>query len=213
MTTTTGDGRPPEERPPGPLFSQQLEEWLRADAPKTLGDLGSAFGEKSFAVTILLLMFVPALPLPTGGVSHVFEVITVVLAGQMVAGRRSVWLPARWRERRLGALTTDKAIPVMTRSIRRLEAVSRRRGAGLLRRRAAGRLVGLALMATAVTALASPPFSGLDTLPGLAAVAICMGVILGDVAIVGIGVAIEAGAVVVIFTVGAAAFHWIGSIF
>ncbi len=72
MTTATDSG----ER-----FSDQLERWLRSDETKTLGALGDVFAEKSFAVTILLLMFVPALPLPTGGISHVFEAITIVLAG------------------------------------------------------------------------------------------------------------------------------------
>ena len=82
----------PEDEP----FSDQLERWLGGDTPKTLGALSDVFAEKSFAVTILLLMFVPALPLPTGGITHVFEVITVVLAAQMVLGRRTIWLPQRW---------------------------------------------------------------------------------------------------------------------
>lgn len=213
MSASADGPTPPEEQPSQPLFSKQLEDWLRADTPKTLGELGSAFGEKSFAATILILMFVPALPLPTGGVSHVFEVMAAVLAAQMVAGRRSIWLPARWQERRLGVLATEKAIPVMTRWTSRLERISRRRGTGLLQRRLTQRLLGIALIATAFTALAAPPFSGLDTLPGLAAVAICMGVIVGDLALVGLGIVLEAGAVVVILTVGVAAFHWIGSIF
>ena len=81
MATGIGIGEP---------FSDQLERWLRSDGTKTLGALSEVFAEKSFAVTIVLLMFVPALPLPTGGISHVFEVITVVLAAEMVLGRRTV---------------------------------------------------------------------------------------------------------------------------
>src|SRR6266404_2620014 len=111
-------------------FSDQLEHWLRSDAPKTLGALGEVFGEKSFAVTILLLMVVPALPLPTGGISHVFEVIAVVLAAQMVLGRRMIWLPRRWQRRELGA-TTGKALPLSVRRIRQVERFSRPRGARL----------------------------------------------------------------------------------
>ncbi len=195
------------------LFSEQLEKWLRGDSPKTLGSLGSAFGEKAFAVMILMLMFVPALPLPTGGISHAFEVIAALLAAQMVAGRSTIWLPQRWQARPLGALTTGKAIPVIMRWTRRLERVSRRRGTRLLQRRSFQRLVGLLLMGTAVTALFAPPFSGLDTLPGLAAVAICMGVVLGDLVLVGLGTALEIAGVVVIVTIGAAAFHWLHSFF
>lgn len=195
------------------LFSEQLEGWLRGDAPKTLGSLGSAFGEKAFAVMILLLMFVPALPLPTGGISHAFEVIAALLAAQMVAGRSTIWLPARWRARPLGALATGRAIPVIMRWTRRLEKLSRRRGTRLMQRRSFQRLVGLLLIGTAVTALFAPPFSGLDTLPGLAAVAICMGVVLGDLVLVGVGVVVETAGAVVVLTIGAAAFHWIHSLF
>jgi len=74
----------------GEDFSDQLERWLESDDPKTLGALGDVFEEKSFAVTIMVLMFVPALPLPTGGITHVFELITVVLSAQMIVGRRTI---------------------------------------------------------------------------------------------------------------------------
>ena len=83
-------------------FSDQLERWLESDEPKTLGAMNDVFAEKSFAVTIMLLMFVPAMPLPTGGVTHVFEVITVILAAQMVAAGSTIWLPERFRRRELG---------------------------------------------------------------------------------------------------------------
>lgn len=208
----------PDERPTGAArgkptptepFSQQLQEWLRSSTPKTLGTLGTAFGEKSFAVAILLLMFLPALPLPTGGISHVFEIIAALLALQMTIGRTSIWLPKRWSNRQLGALTTDKAIPLIKRWIGRLELISRPRGVTLLRYRLTQRVIGLSLIATSITALTAPPFSGLDTLPGIAAVLICLGVILGDIALVAVGLVIEASGVLVILTIGAAAAHWI----
>lgn len=199
---------PPEETPTGP-FSEQLEDWLESSTAKTLGTLGIAFGEKSFAVAILLLMFLPALPLPTGGISHAFEVIAALLALQMVMGRTSIWLPKRWTNRPLGALTTDKAIPLIRRWIHRLEHVSRPRGTTLLRFGLTQRAIGLALVATSLTALTAPPFSGLDTLPGIAAVLICLGVILSDIALIAVGLFIEASGAIVIVTIGAAAAHWI----
>ena len=115
-----------------PVFSEEIEAWLRAEAPKTLGGLQEVFAERAFAVTVMLLMFVPALPLPTGGISHAFELITILVAAQMVIGRRSLWLPRRWRARELGPLVTDKAIPFMIRWIRRFERLSHRRGAAVL---------------------------------------------------------------------------------
>jgi hypothetical protein len=84
---------------PEAKFSDELEDWLRADGPKTLGAMSEVFGDKSFAVAIVLLRVVPALPLPTGGITHVFEAMTVLLAAQMVLGRRTIWLPERWKRR------------------------------------------------------------------------------------------------------------------
>jgi hypothetical protein len=80
-------------------LSQALERWLHGTNEKTLGSLIDLFEEKSFAILFVLLLGVPALPLPTGGATHVFEVIAMLLAVQLVAGRDKIWLPERccWR--------------------------------------------------------------------------------------------------------------------
>ena len=185
-------------------FSHQLDRWLSSDETKTLGALSDLFAEKSFAVTILLLMFVPALPLPTGGISHVFEAITIVLAVQMVLGRRTIWLPERWQGRELGPTTTDRAIPFMVRRIRLVERFSRPRSAWLFDQGWMLRLLGLLIMALAVAAALAPPFSGLDTLPALGAVAIALAIILEDIVVLAIGIVIGTGGVILIVTIGAA---------
>ena len=194
-------------------FSDQLEAWLDAEGPKTVGDLGRVFSEKSFAVTILFLMFFPALPLPTGGVTHVFEVMTVLLAVEMVLGARSIWLPSRWRERALGATTTKKAIPFMMRRVRWLERFSRPRAATLFERRWFLRILGVIFAGLAVAAAIAPPFSGLDTLPALGAVFIALAIILEDALALTIGLAVGAIGLVLILTVGAALVHFVGNLF
>jgi hypothetical protein len=185
-------------------FSDDLEDWLRGDTRKTLGGLGETFEEKSFAVTILLLMFLPALPLPTGGITHVFEVITVFVALQMVIGRRTLWLPRRWKQRELGATITGKAVPFIIRRVRWFEKFSRPRLAGLFNQRSFIRIVGLIIIAFTVSAAIAPPFSGLDTLPALGVVTISLAIILEDAVVLGIGVLIGTGGVVLIVTIGAA---------
>ena len=75
-------------------LSDELEEWLTGDGDRTLGALVDAFGEKSFAILFVLLLGVPALPLPTGGATHVFEIIAALIALELIVGRRQVWLPA-----------------------------------------------------------------------------------------------------------------------
>src|SRR6478672_5398927 len=92
MATQQGDPQTQEK------ISDALQGWLEGDSDKTLGSLVEVFQEKSFAVLFVLLLGVPALPLPTGGATHVFELIAVLLALQLIAGRDRIWLPRRWRE-------------------------------------------------------------------------------------------------------------------
>jgi hypothetical protein len=195
--------------PKGSEFSDDLDAWLTSDSPKTLEDLGAAFAEKSFAVTILLLMFIPALPLPTGGITHVFEVITIVIALQMVVGRRTLWLPRRWKQRQLGKTITGKAIPFVLRRVRWFEKHSRPRFAGLFTQRWFLRVIGLVIIAFTIGAAIAPPFSGLDTLPALGVVTISLAIILEDAVVLGAGLLIGTGGIVLIVTIGAAIAHFI----
>src|SRR5512132_202092 len=82
--------------PSSAKVSDQLERWLSSDGEKTVATLIDLFEEKSFAVLFVVLLGVPALPLPTGGATHVFEIVAMLLAAQLVAGRDVIWLPRRW---------------------------------------------------------------------------------------------------------------------
>jgi hypothetical protein len=150
-----------------------------------VGGLEDVFGEKAFAVTILFLMFIPALPLPTGGITHVFAVVTAIVALEMVLGIRSMWIPARLRNRDLGSSVTKKAIPFMVKQIRWFERFSRPRWATLVSQRWFHRLTGVVFIGLAVATGLAPPFSGLDTLPATGAVVVALGLILEDVVVIG----------------------------
>jgi hypothetical protein len=184
--------------------SNQLEAWLGDDRPKTLGSLIDAFGEGSFAIVFVLLMAVPALPLPTGGVTHVFEVITMLLALELIVGRRTVWLPERWRRLELAGGTREKFISTLLRRIRWLERFSRPRARWLFGHRLSGSVFGLAVLGLAVTAFLAPPFSGLDTLPSLGVVVLALGYLLADVVLASVGA--------VIGVIGVASVIFLGSI-
>jgi hypothetical protein len=186
-------------------FSDELEAWLDGDQPKTLGALNDVFDERSFAVAITLLMFPSALPIPTGGVTHVLEIVTVLLALQMVAGRKELWLPRRWRARELGATITGKAIPFFIRRVRTFERVSRSRGRSLLEQGWFVRVLGLAIVVFTIGTLLAPPFSGLDTLPALGIVLISLSIILGDVAFTVAGLVVGVGGITLILAIGRAA--------
>src|SRR3954462_13029421 len=107
--------------------SEQLERWLASEGDKTLGGLIELFEEKAFAIVFVLLMGVPALPLPTGGATHVFEIITVLLALQLIAGREHIWLPDRWRAMAMTGKSREKFLNTLLRLIRGLERISKPR--------------------------------------------------------------------------------------
>ena len=195
----------PPEQPPA--FSAELAEWLGSPGTKTLAGLEEVFGPRSFAVAVVVLMFLPALPLPTGGVSHLFELVVIVLAAQMIIGRRTMWIPARWRTRPLGERMLTKALPFMVRRIVWFERISRPRLARLLSTSVVARLYGLGFVVLAAFAMLAPPFSGLDTLPAMGAVVLALSLLLGDAVLALIGLVLGAVGIVLIFTVGVAAYE------
>jgi hypothetical protein len=128
----------------------------------------------------MLLMLPAALPLPTGGVTHVLELAAALVAVQMIANRHAIWLPQRLSRRRLSATFTRKAIPAALRPVRWFERFSRPRVARLVDTRTASTVLGVILLLLVAGAFVAPPFTGLDTLPALGAVLVCVGIVFTD---------------------------------
>jgi hypothetical protein len=192
---------------PDTRFSTELEDWLEHDTSKTLGELQDVFDERSFSVAVLLLMLPSALPLPTGGVTHVFEIITLLLGLEMVIGLSAIWLPERWKRRELGGILTDKALPFVQRRIRWFERWSRPRLPGLFEQRWFHRATGLLFVLLAIGALLAPPFSGLDTPPALGAVVVALAVLLRDVVMYLVGAVIGLVGIGLVLFLGSAALR------
>jgi hypothetical protein len=187
------------------LFSVSLHNWLKNSKDKTLKGLIEVTAEKSFAIIFLLLMALPSLPLPTGGVTHVFEVIVVLGSLQLVIGRRIMWLPKRWLKINVGKVMQGKTVTKLISIIEWFESKSRRRWSGFLTQRPVVSFSGLVITIFTIAAFVAPPFSGLDTLPALGVVVMSLGIILEDtymwiagiiIGSVGIGIEIAAGAAV-----------------
>jgi hypothetical protein len=193
--------------------SDDLQRWLDGEGDKTLGSIIELFGDKSFALLFILLLGVSALPLPTGGATHVFEAVAVLLALQLIAGRHEIWLPQRWRNLDLGGPRQQRFLTRLMRTIRWLERLSRPRLSFLFGRRVANAVFGVLVVAGTVAAFVAPPFSGLDTLPSMGVVLLSLGVLLEDFAFVIAAVAIGAAGVVLEIVLGSAAIRGIGSLF
>jgi hypothetical protein len=188
-------------------ISVQLERWLESEGEKTVASLIELFEEKSFAILFVLLLGVSALPLPTGGATHVFEIIAVLLAAQLVVGRDVIWLPDRWRRLELAGDRQQRFLAGLMRLIRRLERISRPRLRFLFDHRLSNAVFGLLVIAGAVGAFLAPPFTGLDTLPSLGVVLLSLAVLLEDFALVIAALIVGGAGVVLELVLGKAALH------
>jgi hypothetical protein len=198
--------------PPSAKVSDQLERWLSSDGEKTVATLIDLFEEKSFAMLFVVLLGVPALPLPTGGATHVFEIVAMLLAVQLIAGRHVIWLPQRWRRLELAGDRQQRFLAGLMRLIRRLERISKPRLRILFDHRLSNIVFGLLALAGCLGAFLAPPFTGLDTLPALGVVLLSLAVLLEDFAIVVVALVIGVAGVVLEIVLGTAAIKGLGHI-
>ncbi len=203
----------PASPPPPPSVGDELEGWLGGDGEKTLGSLIELFGQKSFALPFVVLLGVPALPLPTGGATHVFEVIAMLLALQLIAGARRLWLPRRWQGLELAGARRERFIAGLMRMIRRLERLSRPRLRSLFNHRLSNVLFGVLALGGSLGAFLAPPFTGLDTLPSLGVVLLALGFMLEDSLLVAVAVLVGVAGVALEIVLGSAALSGIESVF
>jgi hypothetical protein len=192
--------------------SAQLERWLRTDGDRTLGSLIDMFEEKSFAILFVFLLGVPALPLPTGGATHVFEIIAVLLALELTAGRDRIWLPQRWRKLELAGQRQQRFITALMKMIRRLERFSRPRLRFLFDHRLSNIVFGLLVIAGSTGAFLAPPFTGLDTLPSLGVVLLSLGMLLEDFVVVVVALVVGVAGVMLEVVLGKAAINGLGKL-
>lgn len=185
--------------------SDELERWLQGKGEKTVAGLIELFEEKSFALLFVLLLGVPALPLPTGGATHVFEIIAILLAAQLIAGRDRIWLPKRWRSLELAGDRQQRFVAGLMRLIRRLERISRPRLRFVFDHRVSNIVFGVLVLAGSLGAFLAPPFSGLDTLPAVGVVLLSLAMLLEDFAIVPVALVVAVAGVVLEIVLGSAA--------
>ena len=137
----------------------------------------------------------------------------MLLALELIVGRRRVWLPERWRAKEIGMPMRDRFANTLLPRIRWIEGHSHAHLGFLLDHRLAGVVYGVVTLVLVVTAFAAPPFTGLDTLPSFGVVLIILGVLLEDPILGGIGFVIGAAGVLVAFLLGRAAVDAVRGLF
>lgn len=187
-------------------FSDDIESFLQESEELTIGDLTDVLDERSFALVLMVLLFPSALPIPTGGITHVFELVAVVVVAQMIIGRDELWLPRRVADHQLGDTFRGKAVPAVVKRVRWFERFARPRLRRVLATRAASSVLGVAMLVFVAGAFVAPPFTGLDTLPSLGVVVVCLGLVFSDAVLVGAG--ILAGAVGIALEIALGSVIW-----
>ncbi len=166
------------------IFSKKLALWLSSSSKKTVGSMLDVFDEKSCAFVFLVLMIFPAAPIPTAGLVHVFEAIVILLALQLVIGRRELWLPKRLMAIELDRTTRKKVLPFLLKRVQFFERFSHPRAAHVLQKTWFRMQLGVIVIVFSLAAFFAPPFTNLDTLPSLGVVLIALGIILDDLVVI-----------------------------
>lgn len=162
-----------------PITISQRLHLLAADAEGeavTLDWILLQLHERAFGLFLLVLALPCCIPF-LYGVPQIVALPLMFVAGQILLGRATPWLPGKLGARQVArsSLTNlaDRAGPWL----RRLEAVSRPRLAALTRR-PLDQLVGLALVVFSASILV--PLPGTNTVPGIAVVIVAMGLLQRD---------------------------------
>ncbi len=206
----THDGYKKSMDPSPEPLSTSLELWRTSDIPKDLDHLVSIFGERGLLILICMLLFPAALPLPTGGFTHLFEIIAVIPTIQLITGRTHALLPGRIRRITLSATFMNRLLPRTIRIIRWIEHHSRPRSAKFLARQPVQSAVGVILLLFLAGAFLAPPFSGLDTLPAMGATIMTLGLLLRDRIVVLAGLGLGALGWTLLILLGSFVMHLLG---
>jgi hypothetical protein len=174
-TAAASDHVPPGELPLSRLLDQALCE-DPAD-PVTLGGLAERLEERGFGLLIILLSLVTVIPVLPPGSAAAVGLLYVIGGLQMAAGRTRPWLPRRLASYRLSPRAVQGLRSRGVSLLERVERFSRPRWTPLSDR-ALLRASSVVVLLMGVVLFLPLPF--LNTLPGLAMLALGVGLMNRD---------------------------------
>jgi hypothetical protein len=104
-------------------LSQMLQELLDEDdsTPLTVGALVDHFEDRGLATTLAVLALPIALPIPMPGISAIFGLPMLVIALQITARKKRLWLPEGLRKRDMNRERFKKIATAAIRWMKRIE--------------------------------------------------------------------------------------------
>lgn len=196
-----------------PRASELVRAWRDGDGEKTIGGFIDAMDTKGFALLFVILLAPSALPIPTGGVTHVMEVAAALLALQLLFGREDVWMPKRIRRVSLEGDKSGKLVDTIINYVGKLEKITKPRGRVFFGKRISRIAFGAGALIGVVATFLAPPFTGLDTIPSLGVVFLALGMIAEDIAAIWIGVALIVAGIAAEYFLADTAYRAFKSIF
>lgn len=159
---------------------------LAAEAPGetvTLGWILEQLHERAFGLFLLILALPCCIPF-LYGIPQIVSLPLVFVSAQIVAGRRTPWLPARLKARTVTATGLADLARRAAPWLKRIERFSHPR-LGALTRQPLDRIVGIALLLFSASIMV--PLPGTNTVPGFAVVLVSMGLLQRDGVLVALG--------------------------
>jgi hypothetical protein len=159
-------------------------------------------------MAIALLMLIPALPLPTGGITHVTELIALILGFQLAIGKENVWLPKRldsYLDKQLGDPKLNQRLQAVINKLHSWAPDYTRQWGTRWNIALSGIMMELFILA----AFLAPPFSGLDTLPSLGALFLAVAILVDNAWIAAAGFLLGIAGIVLEFLIARTLLHYI----
>jgi hypothetical protein len=175
---------------------QPLSEVLREIAGRqgarvSVAELADTFGHRALGALLLVFGLICALPLPPGG-STIFGAPLVLLAPQLMLGRKAPWLPQRLRRRSMPRDNLARGLDGVLPWLERLEALSRPR-LGFLFSGLGQRLIGLVCSLFAIVLILPIPLGNM--LPAAAVSVLSLSLVQRDGILALAGYALAAASV------------------
>ena len=158
-------------------LSDKLERWSKTDSTPTLIEFNKEFSEEGMALLILILIAPSALPVPTGGITHIFQVLVLIIAMQILMARKYLWIPKKMYGIKLDGKFKTLVMPKLIKFIKKIEpshSATKFKPANVGKLDAASALM---IIVFTLGAFFAPPFSMLDTLPSMAVIFIALSLI------------------------------------
>lgn len=183
----TEPSNPKTRAPHSENLSSILQEIFSSEASKTtIANLVKDLNQHGIAIVLILFSVPAALPIPAAGYSTLLSIPLFIIAGRLIAGRKTIWLPEKILQKSFNPAKFSGAIGRLVGLAKFLEKFSRPRLRWLTESK--GALMGIGVIIVLLAASMALPIPGTNTAPAFAIFILGFGMLEKD------GFAILAGA-------------------